>query len=103
MSPPQSASPLHTTSTARPGRLAISAQDDDAATRAAYRPFLTPELVAGCDWISKLELDAVEDMVAADLAATGGNRIKVLVLFGSLRARYALWARVSRNVSLTVG
>lgn len=68
--------------------LQISESQDDAALRSKYRPFLLDERVAKSDWISKLELDAVEDMVQADLAANNGERLRVLVLYGSLRARY---------------
>lgn len=67
--------------------LQIPETHDDASTRHKYRPFLLDERVAKNDWISKLELDTVEDMVQSDLAATGGDRIRVLVLFGSLRSR----------------
>jgi arsenic resistance protein ArsH len=68
--------------------LAITAQTDDAAIRAKYRPFLHDnDDVTQSDWISKLVLNTVESMVAADLEATQGNRLKVLVLYGSLRSR----------------
>lgn len=67
--------------------LQITDHRDDAVIRDKYRPFLLDERVAASDWISKLELDTVEDMVRADLAATNGDRLRVLVLYGSLRAR----------------
>jgi hypothetical protein len=66
----------------------ISQSQDDAAIRSKYRPFILDERVAKSDWISKLELDTIEDMVQADLAANNGERLRVLVLYGSLRARY---------------
>lgn len=65
----------------------ITENMDDLVIRNKYRPFLLDERVAANDWISKLELDTVEDMVQADLAATNGDRLRVLVLYGSLRAR----------------
>jgi arsenic resistance protein ArsH len=78
-----------TTSQARLDRpkLQISEDQDDAATRSKYRPFLLDQRVAESDWISKLELDTVEQMVQADLDANNGECLRVLVLYGSLRAR----------------
>jgi arsenic resistance protein ArsH len=70
--------------------LQITEGQDDAAIRSKYRPFLLDERVAQSDWISKLELDSVEDMVQADLAANG-ERLRVLVIYGSLRARYRIF------------
>lgn len=67
--------------------LQIPRDQDDAAICSKYRPFLLDERVAKSDWISKLELDTVESMVQADLDATNGDRLRVLVLYGSLRAR----------------
>lgn len=67
--------------------LEIAENEDDAEIRHKYRTFLLDQRVAKSDWVSKLELDTVERMVQSDLAANGGNRIKVLVLFGSLRSR----------------
>jgi len=68
-------------------KLQISEDKDDAAIRSKYRPFLLDQRVAESDWISKLELDTVEQMVQADLDANKGERLRVLVLYGSLRAR----------------
>jgi arsenic resistance protein ArsH len=67
--------------------LPISETEDDPETRAKYRPFiLDPELEA-TDWISQLELETAISMVERDLAKTK-KRIKVLVLYGSLRKRF---------------
>jgi arsenic resistance protein ArsH len=74
--------------------LEITESQDDAAIRSKYRPFLLDERVAQSDWVSKLELDSVEDMVQVDLAATNGNRLRVLVIYGSLRARYVIFQYV---------
>ena len=68
-------------------RFQISEDQDDAAIRSKYRPFLLDQRVAESDWVSKLELDTVEQMVQADLDANNGERLRVLVLYGSLRAR----------------
>lgn len=80
---PQSTTPL------KNGRLDLQVpkSEDDATIRSKYRPFLLDEDVANTDWVSKLELDTVESMVQSDLTATNHNRIKVLVLYGSLRSR----------------
>ena len=68
-------------------KLQLSKDQDDAVVRSKYRPFLLDERVAESDWISKLELDTVEQMVQADLHANNGERLRVLVLYGSLRSR----------------
>lgn len=66
--------------------LAITEEEDDAAVRKSYRPFvLDPDVIAN-DWISKLELSTAIKLAETDLKATG-ERLKVLVLYGSLRSR----------------
>jgi len=67
--------------------LAISRGQDGVQVREKYRPFLLDERIAENDWIARLELSTVMKMVEKDLAATGGDRLKVLVLYGSMRAR----------------
>lgn len=67
--------------------LPIASKDDDAEIRAKYRPFLLKPEVESTDWISELELETAVSMAEADLAKTG-SRLKVLVLYGSLRQRY---------------
>ncbi|KAH0324197.1 arsenate resistance ArsH, partial [Aureobasidium melanogenum] len=67
--------------------LAIPESEDDAEIRSTYRPFLTSPEVANSDWISQSELSTVLKLSEADLAKTGGNRLKILVLYGSLRER----------------
>lgn len=66
---------------------AISASEDIPEVREAYRPFLMNDKVASSDWIAKLELSTAMKMVEEDLKRTGGDRLKVLVLFGSMRCR----------------
>lgn len=68
--------------------LAIPEHEDDLGIRKAYRPFLLPPNVAQHDWIAKLELSTVLQMVEGHLQASGNDRMKVLVLYGSLRKRY---------------
>ncbi|MCJ1286579.1 hypothetical protein MMC26_005925 [Xylographa opegraphella] len=90
---------LNNTSAARPsekieidptyaGRsLAIAERDDDAEVRRKYRPFLLPDAPSPTDdWTAKLELSTVMKMAEADFANTG-QRLRVLVLYGSLRKR----------------
>ncbi|KAK5135500.1 hypothetical protein LTR08_005135 [Meristemomyces frigidus] len=67
--------------------LAINENEDDIAIRSKYRPFLQREDVAKSDWVAQLELSPVLKMVEADLEQSGGDRLKVLVLFGSMRSR----------------
>ena len=67
--------------------LAIPRTEDDARLRVEYRPFLLDEKIAENDWVARLELSTVLKMVEKDLHATGSDRLKVLVLYGSMRAR----------------
>jgi hypothetical protein len=69
--------------------LALSAAGDDPVVQARYRPFLLSEETQQTDWISVLELATVTKMVYHDLQETG-SRLKVLVLYGSLRKRYGV-------------
>lgn len=66
--------------------LPISEGQDDPTIRAKYRPFLLDSQGAAHDWVSELELDTVTAMALEDLEKTG-SRLKVLVLYGSLRKR----------------
>lgn len=65
--------------------LAIPQGEDDPQIRERYRPFVL-EVEPENDWINELELDAVMDMADRDLQGTK-QRLKVLVLYGSLRRR----------------
>ncbi|EMC97433.1 hypothetical protein BAUCODRAFT_33149 [Baudoinia panamericana UAMH 10762] len=67
--------------------LAIREHEDDHATRTKYRPFLHCDDVATSDWVAKLELSTALKMAEADLLQASGDRLKVMVLFGSLRSR----------------
>lgn len=66
---------------------AIPASEDEPEIRAKYRPFLLDDVHAEQDWIAKLELSTVLKMVEQQVIKAEGERLKVLVLYGSLRAR----------------
>jgi hypothetical protein len=63
--------------------LAIPSAQDDPEVRQKYRPFLLEDGKSDQDWIAQLELSTVLKMVDQ----SGGDRIKVLVLHGSMRKR----------------
>ena len=67
--------------------LAIPASKDDAHIRRAYRPFILNDQITKNDWIAKLELSIAMQMVEEELRRSNGDRLKVLVLFGSMRRR----------------
>jgi hypothetical protein len=66
--------------------LAIPEWDDDLHIRELYRPFILDETK---DWISDLELEEVMHMAEGNIRETG-ERLKILVLYGSLRQRLVL-------------
>ena len=68
--------------------LAIPSAQDDPEVRSKYRPFNLDEKTTKSDWISRLELATVIKMAEEDMEATG-ERLRVLVLYGSLRKRCA--------------
>lgn len=70
--------------------LAIPQVSDDAEIRAKYRPFLLEPEIEASDWVSQLELDTTIDMAQDHLNKTNGERLKILMLYGSLRKRYLL-------------
>jgi arsenic resistance protein ArsH len=63
--------------------LAIPSAQDDPQVRQKYRPFLLEDEKTDQDWVAQLELSTVLKMVDQ----SGGDRIKVLVLHGSMRKR----------------
>jgi hypothetical protein len=67
--------------------LAIPITTDDELVRQKYRPFLLDPAVESSDWVSRLELATAAKMAHYDIERTG-ERLRVLVLFGSLRKRY---------------
>lgn len=66
--------------------LALSASEDNPSLREKYRPFILPEDAGEPDWVNNLELDTVLDIAENNLRLTN-ERLKVLVLYGSLRRR----------------
>jgi arsenical resistance protein ArsH len=66
---------------------AMLEQEDDPDVRHLYRPFLLEDQVAKSDWIAKLELSTALNMARQNMLKSGSDRLKVLVLFGSLRKR----------------
>ena len=66
--------------------LAIPEDEDRPNVRAAYRPFLLPDEIVTSDWVAKLELSTALKMAEADMERTG-ERLRVLLLYGSLRSR----------------
>ncbi len=66
---------------------AIPEYQDDAEIRRKYRPFLLDEETSKSDWISQLELSTVLKMVKDQGLSSGQDRLRVLVLHGSMRNR----------------
>ncbi|OQN95213.1 hypothetical protein B0A48_18777 [Cryoendolithus antarcticus] len=66
--------------------LFVTEDEDNAAVRKAYRPFVLNDDIASSDWISQLELAKVTEL-SHNAAQQTGTRLRVLVLFGSLRTR----------------
>lgn len=68
--------------------LAIPEEDDDHEIRSRYREgFLLNQSITKADWISKLELSTVLQLSEANLKQSDNDRLRVLVLYGSLRGR----------------
>jgi arsenic resistance protein ArsH len=70
--------------------LAIRPHEDDADIRSQYRPFLLPEQLTAQDWVAKLELGAALKMVQTEILGKEADRLRILVLYGSLRQRFVL-------------
>lgn len=66
---------------------AIPSSEDDPLIRQVYRPFLLGAATSSSDWISQLELSTVLKMVESQILKSGDERLKVLVLYGSMRER----------------
>jgi len=65
----------------------IHASDDDPELRRRYRPFLLDDKISSSDWIMNLELATAAKMVETEILSQGKDRLRVLVLYGSLRSR----------------
>lgn len=66
--------------------LAIDAHEDEASIREQYRPFLLPTAIED-DWIANLELATTLKMVESEILNKNQDRLRILVLYGSLRSR----------------
>ncbi|KAJ5564731.1 hypothetical protein N7513_000973 [Penicillium frequentans] len=67
--------------------LALSSIEDDTDTRQKYRPFiLDNDVNATEDWVNDLDLATALNMAEHDLQNTK-ERLRILVLYGSLRSR----------------
>lgn len=82
---PSQRPPLDHTFAFRSLAIPPSAGGDELGQR--YRPFLLSPSVTNGDWVSRLELGTVTRMAYEDMEKTG-ERLRVLVLYGSLRKRY---------------
>jgi hypothetical protein len=67
---------------------AIPSAQDEPSVRDAYRPFLLDNEQSYQDWVAQLELSTVLKIVDHEVLQSGGDRLKVLVLHGSMRKRY---------------
>lgn len=68
--------------------LAIDAYEDEAHLREQYRPFLLPKATGTeDDWVAKLELATTLKMVESEILNKNQDRLRILVLYGSLRNR----------------
>ena len=82
--------------------LAIMPDEDEPAVRTLYRPFLLSDKIQHTDWVSKLELAIVTKMADEDFRKTC-SRLKVLVLYGSLRKRLAYSPLQNHRLILSLG
>lgn len=82
---------------------AIPATEDDAPIRREYRPFLLDEAVENSDWIAALELNSTLQMVDTEIISKGQERVKVLVLYGSLRERSVKYGKPVQDTVLLTG
>lgn len=67
---------------------AIPEGEDDPEIRRRYRPFLLTEEHAKDDWVAVLELSTALKMVESHILDRNLSRLRILVLYGSLRTRY---------------
>lgn len=72
---------------------AIPVEEDDAEIRQLYRPFILSEPFTADDWVGKLVLSTVLQMVENEIISRKQNRLRILVLYGSMRSRCAKASR----------
>jgi arsenic resistance protein ArsH len=82
---PQQVAPNTSQTEASYRSLAIPLDEDSQEIRQKYRPFILSDNVTE-DWVNNLDLATVTEMAEQNLKATN-ERLKVLVLYGSLRKR----------------
>ncbi|CAG7562664.1 unnamed protein product [Fusarium equiseti] len=66
---------------------AIPRDQDDASIRDQYRPYLFEGEMLSDDWIADLELSTAMKMVQSEILDNKLDRLRILVLYGSLRSR----------------
>jgi arsenic resistance protein ArsH len=66
---------------------AIPARNDDLDVRKRYRPFLLDEAHEAVDWVAELELSTTLQLVESNIINPGQDRLRILVLYGSMRSR----------------
>ncbi|RFN50673.1 hypothetical protein FIE12Z_5057 [Fusarium flagelliforme] len=66
---------------------AIPRDQDDVAIRDQYRPYLFEGEMLSDDWIADLELSTAMKMVQSEILDKELDRLRILVLYGSLRSR----------------
>jgi arsenic resistance protein ArsH len=68
---------------------AIPVEEDDAEIRQLYRPFILSETFTADDWVGKLELSTVLQMVENEIISRKQNRLRILVPYEIMRSRCA--------------
>ena len=66
---------------------AILNEQDDLDIRKRYRPFLLSDNGAADDWVANLELELVMKIVRCEILERGQDRLRILILYGSVRRR----------------
>ncbi|KAL8892144.1 MAG: hypothetical protein Q9215_000901 [Flavoplaca cf. flavocitrina] len=82
--------------------LAIQESDDDPEIRRQFRPFLLRKRIVDSDWVTHLEISTAMRMAYEEMHRPHGTRLKVLVLYGSLRERLGCDVRVFNPAGLPV-
>ncbi|KAG5792631.1 hypothetical protein H9Q69_008337 [Fusarium xylarioides] len=67
--------------------LAIDLAKDDPKVREKYRPFILEDKFIEDDWVAELELSTAIQMAQSEILDKGLDRLRILVLYGSLRSR----------------
>jgi arsenic resistance protein ArsH len=70
--------------------LAIPSSEDDPLVRKSYRPFLVNGEEEKDDWVAQLELSTALKMVETQILQRGDDRLRIVVLYGSMRQRCEL-------------